>query len=66
MQDNSVIVYYSWVGNTEIVAKEIQRLTGFDIQRIEEKRLVSLGILLVQQWELSLVVKVLLNQWILT
>lgn len=37
MEGRSLIVYYSWVGNTEVVAKEIQRQTGFDIQRIEEK-----------------------------
>lgn len=36
MNKSSVIVYYSWVGNTEVVAKEIQRLTDFDLQRIEE------------------------------
>ncbi|MEI7667561.1 MAG: hypothetical protein WCI62_01020, partial [Erysipelotrichaceae bacterium] len=35
---NKVIVYYSWVGNTEVVAKEIQRLTGFELIRIEEKK----------------------------
>jgi flavodoxin len=38
MSGKSLIVYYSWVGNTEMVAKEIQRQTGFDIQRIEEKK----------------------------
>jgi flavodoxin len=38
MEGKSIIVYYSWVGNTEVVAKEIQRLTGFDIQKIEEKK----------------------------
>jgi len=38
MEGKSVIVYYSWVGNTEVVAKEIQRLSGFDIQKIEEKK----------------------------
>lgn len=36
MAQNSVIVYYSWVGNTELAAKEIQALTGYDIQKIEE------------------------------
>jgi flavodoxin len=34
----SLIVFYSWVGNTEVVAKEIQKQTGFEIQRIEEKK----------------------------
>ncbi|WP_422124508.1 flavodoxin family protein [Planococcus sp. X10-3] len=38
MKNSSLIVYYSWIGSTEVVAKEIQRLTGFDIQRIEEKK----------------------------
>ena len=38
MSDKSVIVYYSWVGNTEVVAKEIQDYTCFNTQRIEEKR----------------------------
>jgi hypothetical protein len=38
MEGKSIIVYYSWVGNTEVVAKEIQRLTGYDIQRIEERK----------------------------
>jgi flavodoxin len=33
-----LIVYYSWVGNTEVVAKEIQKLTGSDIQKIEETK----------------------------
>lgn len=36
MAQNSVIVYYSWVGNTELAAKEMQNHTGFDIQKIEE------------------------------
>jgi len=43
MKTNSFIVYYSWVGNTEVVAKEIQRLTEFDIQRIEEIKERKLG-----------------------
>lgn len=43
MKGSSVIVYYSWIGSTEVVAKEIQRLTGFDIQRIEEKKNRKLG-----------------------
>ena len=43
MEGKSVVVYYSWVGNTEVVAKEIQRLTGFDIQKIEEKKNRKLG-----------------------
>jgi flavodoxin len=43
MKGRSVIVYYSWVGNTEVVAKEIQRLTGFDMQKIEEKKYRKFG-----------------------
>lgn len=38
MDKNGVIVYYSWIGNTEVAAKEIQNLTGFDLQKIEEKK----------------------------
>jgi flavodoxin len=38
MNTKSMIVYYSWVGNTHVVATEIQRLTGFEVQRIEEKK----------------------------
>nr|WP_154706101.1 hypothetical protein [Planococcus salinarum] len=43
MKNSSLIVYYSWIGSTEVVAKEIQRLTGFEIQRIEEKKNRKLG-----------------------
>jgi flavodoxin len=32
----SLILYYSWYGNTEIVAKEIENQTGFDLIKIEE------------------------------
>lgn len=38
MTGKSLIVYYSWVGNTEIVARELQRQTGFDIKKVEEKK----------------------------
>lgn len=38
MEGKSLILYYSWVGSTQVVAKEIQRLTGFDMQRIEEEK----------------------------
>ncbi len=34
----SKIVFYSWVGNTAAVANEIQIQTGFDIERIEDKK----------------------------
>ena len=43
MEGKSVIVYYSWVGNTEVVAKEIQKFTGFDIQKIEENKIREFG-----------------------
>lgn len=43
MKNKSLIVYYSWVGNTAVVAKEIQRLTNFDIQKIEEEKNRTLG-----------------------
>lgn len=38
MPCKSLIVYYSLIGNTDAVAKEIQSQTGFDIQRIEEQK----------------------------
>lgn len=37
MEGKSLIVYYSWVGNTAVVAEEIQRVTGFNTLRIFEK-----------------------------
>jgi flavodoxin len=43
MGKNSVIVYYSWVGNTKAAAEEIQALTGFDLLKIEEKKERKLG-----------------------
>ncbi len=33
-----LIVYYSWTGNTEAVAREIQAETGFEIQTIAERK----------------------------
>ncbi|MEZ0481108.1 hypothetical protein [Planococcus sp. SSTMD024] len=35
MKERSLIVYYSWIGSTEVVAKEIHELAKFDIQKIE-------------------------------
>lgn len=32
----NLIVYYSWTGNTEVVAKELHRLIGGDLDKIEE------------------------------
>lgn len=34
----NLIVYYSWTGNTEVVAKELQSLIGGDLNRIEEAK----------------------------
>jgi len=38
MGKNGVIVYYSWVGNTKVFAEEMQKATGFDLLKIEEKK----------------------------
>lgn len=38
MERKGVIVYYSYAGNTEVAAKELQRLTGFGLVKLEEKR----------------------------
>lgn len=38
MADKSLIVYYSWLGNTAAVARELQAQTGFEIQEIKEKK----------------------------
>ena len=43
MKGKSLIIFYSWVGNTEVVAREIRNQTGFDIQKIEEKKDRKLG-----------------------
>lgn len=32
----NLVVYYSWTGNTEVLAKEIHQLVGGDLKRIEE------------------------------
>jgi flavodoxin len=38
MADKSLIVFYSWLGNTAAVARELQAQTGFEIQEIIEKK----------------------------
>ncbi len=38
MEGRTLITYYSWSGNTESVAKEIQALTGYDSIAIVEKK----------------------------
>lgn len=43
MKNRSLIVYFSWAGNTEVVAKEIQKLTEFELQKIEETKNRKLG-----------------------
>ena len=43
MNKKSAIIYYSWVGNTEVAAKEIQRLTSYDLLKILEKKERKLG-----------------------
>ncbi len=40
----NLIVYYSWTGNTEVVAKELHGLIGGDIDRIEEVKERKKGI----------------------
>jgi flavodoxin len=35
---NCLVIYYSWLGNTKVVAEEILKLTGGDIVRIEETK----------------------------
>lgn len=32
----NLVIYYSWTGNTEVVANEIYKLVGGDIKKIEE------------------------------
>jgi len=34
----SIIVYYSWLGNTEAVAIELNKITGFPIEQLEEAK----------------------------
>lgn len=34
----NLTVYYSWTGNTEVVAKELHSLVGGDLRKIEEKK----------------------------
>jgi len=38
MDGQSLIVYYSWTGNTASVAQELHSLTGFAVERIEESK----------------------------
>ncbi len=32
----TIVIYYSWMGNTEAVAKVIQQMVGGDIKKVEE------------------------------
>jgi len=43
MSKNGAIIYYSWVGNTKVVAEEIKRLIGFDILKKKKKKERKLG-----------------------
>ncbi|MZQ97372.1 MAG: hypothetical protein GT601_06825 [Acidaminobacter sp.] len=38
MEGQSLIVYYSWTGNTASVAQELHAQTGFALERIEEAK----------------------------
>jgi flavodoxin len=38
MDKKGIIIYYSWIGNTQVVAEEIKRITSFNLLRIEEKK----------------------------
>lgn len=40
----SIIVYYSWTGNTEVVADAIRKFSGDDIRRLEEAKPRKKGI----------------------
>ena len=40
----NLIVYYSWTGNTEVVAKELHSLIGGDLEKIEEVKERKSGI----------------------
>lgn len=43
MNGNGIILFYSWTGNTEVVAREIQAQTGWDLRRVEEVKTRQLG-----------------------
>jgi flavodoxin len=43
----NLVIYYSWQGNTEVVAKEVHKMVGGDLKRIEEvkeRKLQSFGL----------------------
>jgi flavodoxin len=40
----NLVVYYSWMGNTEVVAKEIHQLVGGGLIRIEEVKQRKTGV----------------------
>lgn len=39
----NLVVYYSWMGNTEVVANEIHNLVGGDLKKIEEVKQHKIG-----------------------
>ncbi len=43
-QMKNLVAYYSWTGNTEVVAKEVHKLVGGDLKRIEEGKKRTTGI----------------------
>jgi flavodoxin len=40
----NIVVYYSWTGNTEVVAREIHDMVGGDLKKIEEVKQRTGGI----------------------
>jgi Flavodoxins len=40
----NLVVYYSWIGNTEVVAREIHQMVGGDLIKIEEVKQRKAGI----------------------
>lgn len=43
MSQKSVIVYYSWIGNTKMVAEALSQVTGFELMPLIEKKARPLG-----------------------
>lgn len=43
MSQRGVIVYYSWIGNTKMVAEELARVTGYDLIPLIEKKPRPIG-----------------------
>lgn len=43
LSQKGVIVYYSWIGNTKMVAEALSRVTGFELMPLVEKKARPLG-----------------------